>query len=237
MPQFAPGESKTAIAPITVSPSGMNCEAEIFLGPNDTTKVATSGRVSFVSTGAAKNVSLPIVMPSASGSYHGYVDVLAGGLRFLAYLLTEDVVIAAPIYGVNFGTLTGSIYIAEAGTKYDTVELHCSIINPNSVQVTPTITLMYAQYHTQYNQWVQPDNTYGSSRADMVVSRFACMVNPFTVTLAPGASLVWSVPGFCTLPAGYSANIWLGRYLKTYYYLIDQLGHKSNEIMLASQGA
>ncbi|HUV56511.1 MAG TPA: hypothetical protein VMV84_04690, partial [Dehalococcoidales bacterium] len=96
MSQFAPGVAKTAIAPIVAKPSGINCEAELFLGPDDATKVASSGLVPFVSTGAAKNVSLPITMPGAPGSYRGYIDVFAGGLRFLAYKLTEDVVIAAP---------------------------------------------------------------------------------------------------------------------------------------------
>ena len=93
MPPFSPSEMKTAIAPITAKPSGMTCEAELFLGPDETTKVAFSGRIPFVSTGAAKNVSLPITMPSAPGSYHGYIDVYTGGLRFLAYKTKEDVTI------------------------------------------------------------------------------------------------------------------------------------------------
>ena len=95
MPQFSPGETRTAVAPITAKPSGISCEAELFLGPNDATKVASSGRIPFVSAGAAKNVSLPITMPSAPGSYHGYIDVLAEGLRFLTYILKEDVVIVS----------------------------------------------------------------------------------------------------------------------------------------------
>ena len=93
MPEFSPGESKTAIAPITAKPAGMNCEAELFLGPDELTKVASSGRVPFVSTGAAKNVSLPITMPS-EGTYHGYIDVFTEGLRFLAYKTKEDIAIS-----------------------------------------------------------------------------------------------------------------------------------------------
>jgi len=94
MPQFASGELKNATAPILAKPSGIACEAELFLGPDSNTKVATSGRVPFVSTGASQNVSLPITMPAALGAYHGYIDVFAEGLRFLAYITTEDVVIA-----------------------------------------------------------------------------------------------------------------------------------------------
>ena len=96
MPQFAPGEVKTAIAPIVAKPSGMSCEAELFLGPDELTKVATSGRIPFVSTGAAKNVSLPIAMPSSPGTVKGYIDVFVGGFRFLAYILKEDIVIVSP---------------------------------------------------------------------------------------------------------------------------------------------
>lgn len=96
MPQFSPGEAKTAIAPITVSPSGLSCEAELFLGPDEVTKVATSGRRPFSSTGASQNVRLPITMPSAEGTYHAYIDVYASGLLIAAYKAIEDVVIAAP---------------------------------------------------------------------------------------------------------------------------------------------
>ncbi len=98
MPQFSPGEIKTAIAPIKAGPAGMNCQAELFLGPDDLTKIATSGRVPFVSAGKDQsvNVRLPVTMPSEEGSYHGYIDVFADGMRFLAYQATEDVTIIVP---------------------------------------------------------------------------------------------------------------------------------------------
>jgi len=106
MPQLEPGEIKTAIAPIVAKPSGVDCEAELFLGPDETTQVASSGRVPFVSTGSTKNISLPIAMPSSPGTYHGYIDVFAGGFRFLAYILKEDVVIAAPTGPLELGGIT-----------------------------------------------------------------------------------------------------------------------------------
>lgn len=96
MPQFAGGELKAAIAPITVSPSGLSCEAEVFLGPDEVTKVATSGRIPFTSTGARQDVRLPLAMPAAEGSYHVYIDVHAGGYLIAAYQAIEDVVITAP---------------------------------------------------------------------------------------------------------------------------------------------
>ena len=93
-PVMTPGSMRTAVAPITVRPSGLSCEAELFLGPNETTKVATSGRRAFTSTGSSQSVSLPVTMPTAGGlAYHVYLDVFVSGYRLLAYRATEDVII------------------------------------------------------------------------------------------------------------------------------------------------
>ncbi|GAI98999.1 unnamed protein product [marine sediment metagenome] len=93
-PVMTPGSARTAVAPITVSPSGLSCEAELFLGPNETTKVATSGRRAFTSTGAAQSMSLPVTMPTVGGlAYHVYLDVFVNSYRLLAYQATEDVII------------------------------------------------------------------------------------------------------------------------------------------------
>lgn len=93
-PVMAPGDARTALAPITVTPAGLACGAELFLGPNDTTKVVTSGLKTFTSTGAPQSIRLPITMPTAGGvAYHAYLDISANGYRFLAYQATEDVII------------------------------------------------------------------------------------------------------------------------------------------------
>ena len=95
-PVMTPGASRTAVAPITVSPSGLSCQAELFLGPNDATKVATSGLKAFTSTGAAQSVRLPVTMPTAGGvAYKVFLDVFVNGYRLLAYTATEDVIIPA----------------------------------------------------------------------------------------------------------------------------------------------
>ena len=99
-PVMAPGDTRTAVAPITVSPAGLSCEAELFLGPNDTTKVATSGLVAFASTGLAQSVSFPVIMPSPGGvAYHVYLDVYANGYLIVSYVATEDVIIPAGSVG------------------------------------------------------------------------------------------------------------------------------------------
>lgn len=138
MPQFSPNEAKTAIAPIIAKPSGMNCEAELFLGPDEATKVVTSGRVPFVSTGAEKNVSLPITMPSSPGTHHGYIDVFAGGFRFLAYILKEDVVIAAPVALPFTMSITriDTIDSDKYATAYWLMQPVALISNPHSTPIT-----------------------------------------------------------------------------------------------------
>ncbi len=99
-PVMLPGVSRIAVVPITVSPSGLACEAELFLGPNDTTKVASSGKNPFTSTGASQSVSLPVTMPSPGGeAYHVYIDVFTAGHRFLAYKAKEDVIVPAGSIG------------------------------------------------------------------------------------------------------------------------------------------
>ncbi len=93
-PVMGPGVAAIAVAPITVTPAGLACSAELFLGPDEATKVATSGMVAFSSTGAPQSVSFPVTMPSPGGeAYHVYLDVYANGYLIVAYIATEDVVI------------------------------------------------------------------------------------------------------------------------------------------------
>ncbi len=97
---FAPGDLRTAVAPITVSPSGLSCEAELYLGPDEATKVATSGLIAFTSTGAVQSVRLPVTMPTAAGvAYHVYLDVYAHGYLLVAYIAIEDVIIPSGAVG------------------------------------------------------------------------------------------------------------------------------------------
>lgn len=95
MPQFAPSEVKSARAPITVQPAGLSCNAELYLVSNGA-KVATSGVKVFTSSGAKQDISLPITMPSAEGTYPVYLDIFTNGLLIGAYKAIEDVVIAPP---------------------------------------------------------------------------------------------------------------------------------------------
>jgi len=99
-PLMGPGQAATGVAPITVSPSGLSCSAELFLGPDETTKVTTSGLVAFSSTGVAQSVRFPVTMPTPGGvAYHVYLDVYANGVWLVSYVATEDVIIPSATVG------------------------------------------------------------------------------------------------------------------------------------------
>ncbi len=93
-PIMAKGSSRAATAPITVKPSGLSCEAELYLTKDGgATKAATSSPVSFVATGAAQPVSFPITMPSVWGDFEVYIDAFADGMLIGAFIATEHVTI------------------------------------------------------------------------------------------------------------------------------------------------
>jgi len=89
---FPVGSQKTATFPVTVIPSGLLCQVELWLGPNANTKSATSGLVAFTSTGAAQNLSLPITMPTA-GTYNVYINIYVGSTLIKEYIGTTPVVV------------------------------------------------------------------------------------------------------------------------------------------------
>ncbi|MBA7628105.1 hypothetical protein ES703_35575 [subsurface metagenome] len=142
MPEFAPGEVKTAIAPVTVQPSGLSCEAEVFLGPNELTKVATSGLIPFVSTGVSQGVRLPVPMPTVEGTYHVYIDVYAEGLLIAAYQALEDVIVqeAAITMAVPTGNLAPPTGL---GWDWRLAEIACLLTNNTSVPITRSFRVIH----------------------------------------------------------------------------------------------
>lgn len=99
-PIFTPGITKTAKVPVDVDPSGLACEIEVFLGPNASTKSASSGRKAFTSTGTQQTINAPVTMPSATGvAYHVYIDLYVLGMYLAGYQGTEDVIIPSGSVG------------------------------------------------------------------------------------------------------------------------------------------
>jgi hypothetical protein len=76
---FIHGTTHTATFPVVVAPSGLACQVELYLGPNASTKSATTGLVAFTSTGASKNLALSITMPAA-GIYNVYINAYANSI-------------------------------------------------------------------------------------------------------------------------------------------------------------
>lgn len=94
-PIFGAGSSHGATIPVTVEPGGLPCQLELYLTPDGgATKAATSGLVSFTSTGTQQNVSTgPITMPSDGVAYDVYIDVFTDGMLIGSYIATEKVTI------------------------------------------------------------------------------------------------------------------------------------------------
>lgn len=123
MPQFAPSGSKVAKTPITIKPSGLSCNAELYLVSNGA-KIATSGIKTFTSTGSKQDISFPITMPDVEGIYPVYLDIITEGILIGAYKAIEDVSIA-PAYkvGVDFsregvcagGHMEGDVWVCTEG--------------------------------------------------------------------------------------------------------------------------
>lgn len=95
MPEFAPGESKVALATFPVKPAGLPCTAELWLASNGI-KVATSGEIPFVATGLDQSIALPITMPD-TGTFPVHLGVFSNGQLIYLFRADEDVVIVSPV--------------------------------------------------------------------------------------------------------------------------------------------
>ena len=74
---FEHGTAKTGLIGITATQNGKSCTAELFLGPDSSTKTATSGPISFTSASLA-SVSAPITLPATPATYNVYVSIVCG---------------------------------------------------------------------------------------------------------------------------------------------------------------
>lgn len=221
MPQFAPGESKTAVAPIAVNPSGLSAEAELFLGPNDATKVATSGLKPFTSTGAQQNVNLPVTMPASPGTYHVYLDVYAGGVPVAGFIADEDVVVASLAFTFSAGS--GSQNTCPEATAYWYPILSWTVYNPNSSSVTHTLKLMQLRHSHTYNKDYGPYVVGGSEYGYNY---------PGLLTIPAGGSYSWHYDGHILSPDGYVCWPPHMMHYTYYYWLEDELGNKSPQVSL-----
>ena len=98
---FVPNASKTATVAITVSPSGVACQGELWIAaqsaPN--TKIATSGLKAFTSTGSAQNVTFPITMPASGGPFVINFDVYVGGVDAFGFVGNDTIALISATIG------------------------------------------------------------------------------------------------------------------------------------------
>ncbi len=115
MPQFASGETRTAIAAMS-NPTGktFGYTTELYLG---LPKAASSGAIPFsLAAGETKNIPLLVTMPDVEGTYPVYLDVFVAGQLIGTYKAVEDVAIA-PLYKASVSFRRERVCMTSRGTE------------------------------------------------------------------------------------------------------------------------
>ncbi|GAI97353.1 unnamed protein product, partial [marine sediment metagenome] len=138
MPQFGPGEVRTAIASMSnPTAKGFSYNAELYLG---LPKGASSGVIPFsLAAGEIRNISFPVTMPDAPGTYPVYLDVFVADQLLGAYRATEDVVITAPVLPFTFSNVSAVRVPWSFPSSWRTMNWYCTITNPNNAVVKKTL--------------------------------------------------------------------------------------------------
>lgn len=190
MPQFSPGEVKTARAPITVRPAGLSCTAELYLVSNGA-KITTSGIKTFTSSGARQNISFPLTMPGATGTYSVYLDVFAQGMLIGAYKATEDVVIGAAVAEFAYvSAIRQTKYETAPGESWNRHYLRVEIDVKNTSSVAGTCVA---------------EAQLACAQGDWAWTRFSSTVR--SLVLQPGEIATFSGSGLDSPAYGYTCKV------------------------------
>ncbi len=111
MPEFSPGESKNAIAPMTnPTAKAFDYSAELYMGTN----LALMAQAPFhLNANESKDIILPVIMPQIEGSYPVYIAVFSNDQFIEPMYQAEDVVIVTPLPSI---TITGFHYVYKVYT-------------------------------------------------------------------------------------------------------------------------
>jgi len=208
---FFPGESKIAIIPLTIKPVALDCQVEIYIGPNEQTKTYSSGLINFVSTGQQQNLSLTVVMPEQEGVYHVYIDTYVGGIYLAGYISNEDIEIGSAALPFSYGPVSGRRYQAP-GSSWSTCDFNCTISNPHSIAVTHTISFWGRKYKTK---------SWGPF-----------IIGSMQLRLEPGESYQYSWVGATYSYGEWYSNPLIGAGESSWWWIADEDGGISAELYL-----
>jgi len=195
----------------TVAP--FDYSAELYMGTN----LALLASADFhLEAGESKDISLPVIMPSVSGTYPVYIGVFSSGVSIGLYKAVEDVTITLPapftLGGLSYRWVDGPTDVPARS-----VELDCVISNPFSNTITHQITLWYQAWLTDH--W---SSVY--------------VLDTFSLTLGPGESHNHHY-AFCWWDASRQMRkcnvVFFSGSLKR-FWLEDELGNQS--VMLVISG-
>lgn len=214
MPQFDPEEIRTAIASMSnPTAKSFSYTAELYLG---LPKAASSGVIPFsLAAGETRNISFPVTMPGAEGTYPVYLDVFVAGQLIGAYKADEDVVITAPA-PLPFTFSNESVYrkTCPVATAWDTPVYDCRITNPSDRTVSHRIELWQHRYSHTKGKWYGP-----------------YIIKSFSKTLGPGASYNFHHDGYGPHCDGeWCCDPVIPYHYTIYYWLQDELGNMSKEV-------
>jgi hypothetical protein len=124
---FETGETRIASVSLAVTPAGLPCALNVYLGLSEDAPVSY-GQTGFTSSGVSQQVQVSVPMPAAPGTYHVYLDLYVGGELFRQYQALGDVEVAEP-YPIEFTGFTVSPFTIKAdsgwwGVSYYAVSWH-----------------------------------------------------------------------------------------------------------------
>lgn len=219
MPEFSPGEIKTAIVTMR-NPTGIPFDylAELYMG----TDLALMASNDFhLEADESKDISLSVTMPSVSGTYPVYIGVFSAGESIGLYRAVEDISIAIQNLVLEITAVNG-VNVNEAYYLFD---VYCKISNPTNAPISGWVKC-YGQRmgdigKTYERNWSGPD--YPSAE--------------YPLTLAPGETQTIISPAIARSsvnPAWANQNFPWKYYtyyewdqVPAYFWLEDDKGNKS----------
>ena len=185
MPQFKPGESKTATASFSNPKSaGFDYSASLCMGTDWTVMASASFHLN---AGESKAIAFPVTMPASPGTYPVYFKVTCGGVLIGTFAATEEVVVAAPVSPPLTMVITGLTSMGDKYSGYWVAQANILITNNNAVAVTKGIKCQatFGEYDPYAPATIWYERTIGNQAA----TGYGTGVPWYEITLQPGQSV------------------------------------------------